>query len=84
MRIGTIDLDQLKGVNEKVVGLGKEMVGVLVGNDRLQQEGSVQQEKASQSLKALRKQVEAEKSELKAEALERKQHAVQLAKEQQS
>jgi hypothetical protein len=35
-------------------------LGVLVNNDRLQQEGDAQQERASEQLKALRKQAEAQ------------------------
>lgn len=81
MRIGRVDLRQLRGVNEKVFGLSKEVVGVVVGNDRLQHEGEAQQEKGSATLKALRKEVEAQKEEVKARALEQKQKAAQQAKE---
>jgi uncharacterized protein YjbJ (UPF0337 family) len=81
MRIGRVDLQQLRGVNEKAFGLGKEMVGVLVGNERLQREGEAQQEKAAAELTALRKDVEAQAADAKVEVLEKRQETAQRAKE---
>ncbi len=81
MRIGRVDLKQLQGVNEKAVGLTKEVVGVLVGNDRLQNEGSQQQQRGSEQLEAFRKEVEAQRAEVKAATLEQRQKAAQRTKE---
>jgi len=60
MRIGTIELDHLRGLGHKVVGLAKEVTGTVVGSDRLQEAGDAQQARGTQSLKALRKQAKAE------------------------
>ena len=81
MRIGTVDVNKLRGVADKSFGLSKEVVGVLVGSNRLQDEGQAQQERASAELKALRHEVKAEKEEMKAEALEQRQRVAQRAKE---
>ena len=56
MQIGTIDLNKLRGVGDKFIGIAKEALGVLIGNDRLQDEGEAQQERATAELKALRRQ----------------------------
>ena len=81
MQIGRVDLNKLRGVVDKGVGLGREFVGVLVGNDRLQEEGQAQQQRASAELRALSHQVKAESNDTKAELLERRQRAAQAAKE---
>jgi uncharacterized protein YjbJ (UPF0337 family) len=80
MQIGTIDLNKLRGVADKAIGLGKELLGVLVGNDRLQQEGEAQQERATAELKALRDELRAQKEDAKAETLEKRERAAQRAK----
>lgn len=81
MQIGTIDLNKLRGLGDKFVGLNKELFGTLFGNDKLQQEGEAQQERAAEQLKALRKEAQAEAKEAKAEALEQRQKAAQRAKQ---
>jgi uncharacterized protein YjbJ (UPF0337 family) len=81
MRVGTVDINQLRGIANKSAGLAKEFVGTLVGNDRLQEEGEAQQERASEELKAFRKQVQAEASEAKARVQEQRQRTAQRAKE---
>ena len=81
MNIGKIDLTQLRGVSDKAVGLGKELVGTLIGNEPLQRQGEAQQDRASEELKALRKQAEAEAKERKADTLETSQRTAQRAKE---
>ena len=55
MRIGTIDLNKLRGVADKAVGLGKEALGTLLSNDRLAEAGEAQQDRAREQLKALRR-----------------------------
>ena len=81
MQIGSIDLNKLRGIGDKFVGLNKELFGTLIGNDKLQQEGEAQQERAAETLKALRKESEAAAKEAKAEALEQRQKAAQRAKQ---
>ena len=80
MQIGSVDLNKLRGVLDKAIGLGKEVVGVLVGNDALQAEGEAQQERAAAELKALRAELEAEKQDAVAELHEQRQKAAQKAK----
>jgi F0F1-type ATP synthase membrane subunit b/b' len=81
MQIGRIDLNKLRGIGDKFVGLNKEFIGTISGNDRLVQEGEAQQARATEELKALRREAEAEGHEAKAEALEQRQKAAQRAKE---
>ena len=80
MQIGTIDLNKLRGVGDKGLGIAKELLGVLTGNERLQDEGEAQQERASAELKALREELKAQKKDAKADALEQRQKAAQRAK----
>lgn len=80
MQIGHIDMNQLRGVGDKAVGVTKEMVGVFVGSERLQDEGQAQQERASAELKALRADLEAEKAEARAKSSEGRERAAQRAK----
>jgi uncharacterized protein YjbJ (UPF0337 family) len=80
MKLGTIDVNQLRGVTDKGVGLGKEFVGVLVGNDRLQREGEAQQERAAAELKSLREQIKAQGQKAKADSFEGKQRLAQESK----
>jgi uncharacterized protein YjbJ (UPF0337 family) len=72
MQIGTVDLNKLRGIGDKFVGLARETTGVIMGNDRLQEAGEAQQEKATETLKALRKEAQAQSKESKADALGRK------------
>jgi uncharacterized protein YjbJ (UPF0337 family) len=81
VNIGKIDLTQLRGVSDKAVGLTKELVGTLFGNESLQRQGEAQQDRASEEMKALRKQAEAEAKERKADTLETSQRTAQRAKE---
>lgn len=84
MKIGTIDLNHLRGFSDKVFGLSKEFVGTVVGNEGWQEEGEAQQARGTENLKALRKQAEAQQKEAKADAFEQRQKAAQKAKERQS
>jgi uncharacterized protein YjbJ (UPF0337 family) len=80
VQIGTIDLNKLRGVSDKGLGLAKEFLGVLTGNDRLQDEGEAQQERATAQLKALREELKAQKEDAKAGAMEKRERAAQRAK----
>ena len=80
MDLTRIDLTKLRGLGDKVVGLGKEILGTALGNERLEREGEAQQERATESLRALRKEIEAEGKEARAEAMEQRQKAAQRAK----
>jgi uncharacterized protein YjbJ (UPF0337 family) len=77
MRIGKLDMNKLRGVGDKVIGLNKELIGTLVGSERLQEAGEAQQEKATEQLKALREEAKAQGHEAKAAAAGRRQKAAQ-------
>jgi uncharacterized protein YjbJ (UPF0337 family) len=81
MQVGQLDLNKLRGLTDKILGLTKEIVGTFIGSDRLQKEGEAQQERATEELRALRAEVKAEAKEAKANAFETKQKAAQRVKE---
>lgn len=81
MRLGTIDLNKLRGISDKGFGLGKEFVGVISNNERLQREGQAQQERAAAELDALREELKAQKQEAKAGTYEAQQRAAQESKD---
>jgi uncharacterized protein YjbJ (UPF0337 family) len=80
MRIGNVELDHLRGFGDKVAGLTKEVVGTVIGNERIQDAGEAQQARGSESIKALRKQAKAQAKEAKAETFEQQERAAQRAK----
>lgn len=80
MQLGSIDLNKLRGIGDKAVGLGKELVGALLANDRLQDAGEAQQERATEELRAMRAEVKAEAKDTKAHLLEQRQKAAANAK----
>jgi uncharacterized protein YjbJ (UPF0337 family) len=81
VQLGNVDLNKLRGIGDKFVGLNKEFLGTLIGNERLQQEGEAQQERAAEELKGLRAEAKAETKQAKADALEQKQRVAQRAKQ---
>jgi uncharacterized protein YjbJ (UPF0337 family) len=80
VRIGTIDINKLRGLFDKALGLGKELLGTVVGSDRLQEEGEAQQSRATEQLRALRQEVKAQRKESEANIAEQRQKAAQRAK----
>jgi uncharacterized protein YjbJ (UPF0337 family) len=80
VQIGTIDVNKLKGIGDKAMGLSKELVGTITGNERMQEAGEAQQEKAAETLRALRSEAKAQAKESKAEMFEERQKAAQAAK----
>jgi uncharacterized protein YjbJ (UPF0337 family) len=80
MRIGTIDLNKLRGVSDKGVGFFKELIGTLLDRDDLVEAGQAQQDKATAKLKALREEAKAQVREAEAEAHEKRERVAQRAK----
>ena len=80
MQVGNIDMSKLRFVADKGFGFWKELFGVLFGNDRLQQEGEAQQERATAQMKSLRGELAAQKQEARAEIFEQREKAAQRAK----
>jgi len=81
VQIPRIDPKNALGLVDKIVGLGKELLGTVTNQDRLTKAGQVQQEKATERIKALRAQVEADTHEAKAGAASRAQKSAQNSKE---
>lgn len=81
MKLGSINTDHLSGLLDKFLGLGKEFIGAVFGNEDLQTEGEAQQAKGSEKMKALRLEAKAEAKEAKATVLEGKQRMAQKLKE---
>jgi uncharacterized protein YjbJ (UPF0337 family) len=91
MKFANLDLDHLRGISEKALGLGKEFLGTAIKNEHLVDEGEAQQARGTDKLRALRKeaeakakQAEAQAEEAKAKVAEQKQRAAQHAKERRS
>jgi uncharacterized protein YjbJ (UPF0337 family) len=80
VRIPRIDAKDATGLFDKVFGLGKEILGVVVDEDRLITAGEAQQEKGTEKLKAIRDQAKADAHRAKARAHESKQRSAQSAK----
>lgn len=80
MKLGSVDPGKLSGLVDKVTGLGKEIMGTVLDNDRLSEAGEAQQAKGTEKLKALKQEAKAEAKEAKAEAFEKEQKAAQRAK----
>ena len=81
MQFGKVDVNKLRGLGDKFVGLGKELVGTLIGNERLEQEGESQQARASEELRAMRSEAKAQAEEARAEFLDQEERAAQRDKE---
>ena len=81
MQLLNIDLKQLRGLADKAFGLYKELLGSVLGNERLAEEGESQQERATHELKALRADVKAEAERAKAQTQQGRQRAAQKVKE---
>jgi len=80
VQLGSIDLNKLRGIGDKAVGLSKELIGALTNNERLQEAGDAQQDRAAEELRALRAEVKAERKDAKAEVLEQRQKVAANAK----
>jgi uncharacterized protein YjbJ (UPF0337 family) len=80
VQLGTIDMNKLRGIGDKAVGLSKELIGTVTGNERLQEAGEAQQEKAAETLRALRAEARAQAKDAKAEVLEQRQKAAARSK----
>jgi len=81
VQFGKVDLNKLRGLSDKFLGLGKELVGTVIGNERLEQEGEAQQARASEELRAMRSEAKAQAEEAKAQTLDAEQRAAQRDQE---
>ncbi len=81
MQIPRIDAKNAAGLLDKVVGLGKEILGSLTSQDRLTKAGQVQQQKGSERIEAIKAQLQAETHDTKASAAAQAQKSAQNTKE---
>lgn len=81
VQIPRIDPKNAVGLLDKVVGLGKEITGTVIGNDRITDAGQVQQDKGTERLKAIKAQAKAESYSGRAAASEARQKSAQTVKE---
>ncbi|MGI8678717.1 MAG: hypothetical protein ACR2LX_08550 [Jatrophihabitans sp.] len=81
MQVPRIDPKNTLGLVDKVVGLGKEILGTLTNQDRLTKSGQVQQEKGTERIKAVKSEVEANAHKAKAASAGRAQKSAQNTKE---
>ena len=80
MRIPRIDPKDATGLFDKVVGLGKEVVGEVFDKQRLIEAGEAQQAKGTERLKAVREQTKADAHQAKARTYEQREKSAQKAK----
>jgi uncharacterized protein YjbJ (UPF0337 family) len=80
MRIPRVDLKDATGLFDKVVGLGKEITGEVLDQQRLIEAGEAQQAKGTEKLKAIREQAKADAHKAKARTLDQRERAAQKAK----
>ncbi len=80
MQLGSVDINKLRGLGDKAMGLSKELIGTVTGRESLQEAGEAQQEKATETLRALRAEMKAEAKDAKAELLEQRQKTAASAK----
>ena len=81
MQIPRIDPKNAAGLVDKIVGLGKEITGTVLSNDRLRKAGQVQQDKGTERLKAVQAEVKAQGHKAKAASAESAQRGAQNTKE---
>ena len=79
--IPNVSPDNVRGLADKVVGVFEEVVGSVVGNERLAKRGQLHQEAGTKRLEALQHGVAATKENVKAASAEQGQRAAQKSKE---
>jgi uncharacterized protein YjbJ (UPF0337 family) len=65
----------IKGIIEDVIGKTKEIVGIVINNDSLRNEGRAQQDKAKAQRDVAKKEAQAESARVAASAAEARQKA---------
>jgi len=69
----------LRALVDGSVGLTKQVIGILIGNDRLQEQGKAQVDKAEAEKDVAQKEAEAEKARAEAKTQEARQKAAEKA-----
>jgi F0F1-type ATP synthase membrane subunit b/b' len=72
-------IEAVRGIISGAIGFTKQVIGLLLSRDDLQEEGRAQVDKASNQLEAAGKEAEAEKARAKAKVQETRQKAASKA-----
>jgi uncharacterized protein YjbJ (UPF0337 family) len=70
-------LEAVIGIVEGIKGRVKELIGVIIGNDRLAREARAQQDKGQAQRDAAKREAEAESARASAKAAEARQKTIQ-------
>ena len=73
-------IEAVRGIVSGAIGFTKQVIGLILSNSNLQEEGKAQVDKASNQLEAAGKEAEAEKARAKAKAQETRQKAASSSK----
>ena len=84
MQIPRVDPKNALGLADKVVGLGKEIIGTFTNQDRLRKAGQVQQDKGTERIKAVKAEASAQAHKAKAASATSAQKSAQRTKERTS
>ena len=68
-------IEAVRGIVSGAIGFTKQVIGLILSNSNLQEEGKAQVDKASNQLEAAGKEAEAEKARAKAKVQESRQKA---------
>lgn len=68
-------IEAVRGIVSGAIGFTKQVIGLILSNSSLQEEGRAQVDKASNQLDAARAEAEAEKARAKAKVQETRQQA---------
>ena len=80
MALPNVSPANVRGLLDKVIGLGEEIVGHLAGNERLTERGRLHQQAGSKRLDALEQGAKAQRQRAKAAAAQVGQRAAQRDK----
>src|SRR3954470_16941707 len=84
MQIPRIDPKNVLGLADKMIGLGKEIVGTVTNRGQLSKAGQVQQEKGTERVKAVQSETKAKAHKARAATAETAQRSAQKTKERTS
>jgi hypothetical protein len=79
--IPSISPQNVSGLADKVVGVGKEILGTVTGREGIKKSGQLQQEAGAEKLQAIEKELEANAKEGKAKSAEQAQQSAKKSKE---
>jgi hypothetical protein len=81
MQLGQVDINKLRGLGDKAVGLAKKFVGTIVDNDSSSTKAMCNRRARPKKLRAIRKEIEAQRKAAKADVLEHTRKVAECAKQ---